>query len=165
MRVVAYFDSLGALERAAGGTAPALGWRVVTICSPAYHEKVVDLARALRSPVPGVALAGGVLGALSGWVLTVGTVREWPQLIVGGKPLVAVPSFLIVIFELAILLAGLAAGVTFVAASARARRGARGAADATTTDNRFSLLLEATPAAANPDALIRHIGAIAWRQT
>src|SRR5689334_13686840 len=140
MRVVAYFGSPQELERA-GREAERSGWRIVGASSPAFNEKVLIAARATRSPVAGIALAGGVLGILAGLLLTIGTVREWPELIVSGKPLISMPPFLIIVFESTILMASIAAMWSFLAASARARRTARDASDPSTTDNRLSLLL------------------------
>ena len=164
MRVVAYFESVESLEHAAhkAGTA---GWRVVGACAPAFNDRVLHAAHATRSPVAAAALAGGIVGLLAGGVLTVGTVRQWPGLIVGGKPLVSVPPFLIIMFELTILVAALGVAWSFLVACARERRAAHGACDAATSDNRFSLLLEApaVETSVNRDAL-RRLGANEWRR-
>jgi Protein of unknown function (DUF3341) len=164
MRVVAYFDSADQLERA-GRDAERAGWRVLSACSPAFSDKVVETAHATRSPVAAAALVGGVLGIGSGFALTIGTVREWPELIVGGKPLVSMPPFLIIVFELAILVASIAAVATFLIASARARRRAREAWDPSTTDDRFSLLLDSVSSPVNTiDDSLRRLRATAWRR-
>jgi hypothetical protein len=164
MRVVAYFKSVPALERAAR-EADRTGWRVVSACSPAFNETLLEAAHATRSPVASAALVGGIAGLVMGLVLTVGTVRQWPGLIVGGKPLVSMPPFLIIMFELTILVAAVAAAWSFLSSAARARRDARGACDATTTDNRFSLLLEG--AGADPRRLgeeLTRLDACEWRR-
>ena len=164
MRIVAYFDSVQQLERA-GRAAENAGWRIVGACSPAFNETVLESAHATRSPVAAAALIGGIVGLASGLVLTVATVREWPELIVSGKPLVSVPPILIIIFELTILGASVAAAVSFLAASARARRVAHDCWDNSTTDNRFSLLLEGAARSSAPlDDAIRAIHAREWRQ-
>src|SRR4051812_29669850 len=138
-RVVAVFDSPQALERAIEASTEA-GWRTVSICSPAFDEQLLRLAGATQSPVTTYALAGGALGVMFGLLLTIGTVRQWPGLIVSGKPLIAMPPFLIIVFELAILFASIAAVVGFVVAATRARRTGGAASDARTTDARFALL-------------------------
>ncbi len=76
---------------------------------PVPDEELMALARPTPSPVRYTALAGGVLGGLAGLGLTIGTTLEWPQLVVGGKPLVSLPPFLVIVFELTIL--GAALGV------------------------------------------------------
>jgi hypothetical protein len=163
MRVVAYFDSLELLEHGAREANQA-GWRTISVCSPAYNETVLAVGRPGRSPVAVASLAGGIVGLFFGLVLTVGTVRQWPGLIVSGKPLVSVPPFLIIMFELTILVASIGAAWSFLVASARARLAAREACDATTSDNRFALLLEsAGPHIELSDAALQRLGAIEWR--
>jgi hypothetical protein len=164
MRVVAYFDSVHQLERA-GRAAEDAGWRVVGGCAPAFNDKVLEAAHATESPVAIVALIGGVAGVLAGALLTVGTARQWPALIVGGKPLIAVPPFLVITFELTILLASIAAVWSFFAAAKRARAVARDASDESTSDNRLSLLFESGAARTGQvDDLLERIGATAWRR-
>jgi len=53
---------------------------------------------------------GAAAGFVLGWVLTLFTSFEW-ELITGGKPVASIPAFIIVAFELTILLGALA---TFV---------------------------------------------------
>jgi len=125
MRVVATFDSPDALARAARACEDA-GCRPGSACSPAFNETLLGAVGATRSPVAIYALAGGIVGAMCGFALTLGTVREWPGLIVSGKPLVAMPPFLIIAFELTILMASIAAIVSFLVVSARARAAAGG---------------------------------------
>jgi len=160
-RVLAVFDSPRAVERAIDAVTKA-GSRAISVCAPAFDENLLRRVGAVRSPVAGWALAGGLFGVGCGFLLTIGTVRQWPGLIVGGKPLVSMPPFLIIVFELAILAASIAAIVTFLVVSKRARRAAGGACDATTTDNRFALIVQSA-ASSEIVALLRSVGAIEWR--
>ena len=57
--------------------------------------------------VPIATLIGGMVGALTGFFMQVGTNLDYP-LDVGGRPLVAVPAFMLITFELTILFAVLA---------------------------------------------------------
>jgi hypothetical protein len=164
MRVVAYFESVPDLERAARD-ARLEGWRVLAACSPAFDEQVLEAVRATRSPVAMSGLLGGIAGLISGLLLTIGTVREWPGLIVSGKPLISMPPFLIIVFELTILGASIGAVWSFLVASVRARRDGDAAWDVTTTDDRFSLLLEPLDAVAErQDAVLRRLRSSAWRR-
>jgi hypothetical protein len=163
MRVVAYFDSPQGVARASD-EAERTGWQIVAVRSPAFDEQLLRVAGATRSPVAISAVIGGLLGAAAGIVLTVGTVREWPGLIVGGKPLVSLPPFLIIVFELAILFASIAAVWTFLTASARARRRVQVVADPATTDNQFALLIESGPhTTEHPQSLFERTRAVTWR--
>lgn len=161
-RIVAIFESPQDVQRAAAASEEA-GWRAVSLCSPAFDEQLLQLVGATRSPVAIGALGGGVFGLLCGFLLTIGTVRQWPGLIVSGKPLVAMPPFLVIVFELTVLGASIAAVATFLFASRRARRTAADACDRSTTDARFALLVELPATSSELDALLQSAGAIEWR--
>jgi len=161
-RVVAVFDSPHAVERAIEALRKA-GWRAVSVSSPAFDENLLQLVGATRSPVAASTLAGAVIGVLCGLLLTIGTVRQWPGLIVGGKPLVAMPPFLVIVFELAILFASIGAVGSFLVASKRARRTADAVWGGRTTDDRFALLLELPTAPLRLNEVLQSAGAIEWR--
>lgn len=59
-----------------------------------------------RSPVRWWVLAGAILGFLSAIAITFGTSWEW-NIISGGRPIVSVPPYIIIMFELTILIGGL----------------------------------------------------------
>jgi len=160
-RVVALFDSPPAVERAIE-TVRNAGGHAVGVCAPAFDEKLLQAAGATRSPVAVAAVSGGVFGIACGFALTIGRVREWPGLIVSGKPLLSMPPFLIIVFELAILMAAIAAAVAFLIASKRARQVAGAACGPATTDNRFALLVEST-SSREIVALLQSAGAVEWR--
>lgn len=48
-------------------------------------------------------LAGTLSGFIGGFALTIGTVLDWP-LITGGKSLISIPAFIVIVFEMTILL-------------------------------------------------------------
>lgn len=64
------------------------------------------------SPLGWFTGTGAVLGAATGFGLTIGTVLAWP-LITSGKPLVSLPPFMIIAFELTILLGAVASILGF----------------------------------------------------
>lgn len=161
-RVVAIFDSPRAVQRAAAASARA-GWRAASVCSPAFDERLLELVDATQSPVAVWGLWGGLFGVISGFLLTIGTVKQWPGLVVSGKPLVAMPPFLIIVFELAVLGASIATIVSFLVSARRARRMAGDVCNASTTDARFALLVEAPSRPAELDALLKSAGALEWR--
>ncbi|MBN2432835.1 MAG: DUF3341 domain-containing protein [Acidobacteria bacterium] len=59
-------------------------------------------------------LAGTLTGLIAGFAFTIFTVMDWP-LITGGKPLISLPPFLVIAFELTILLGGILSFVGFLA--------------------------------------------------
>jgi hypothetical protein len=58
-------------------------------------------------------LIGAVAGLISGFALTIGTALDWP-LITGGKPIVSLPPYIIIAFELTILFGGVLTFVGFL---------------------------------------------------
>ena len=60
-----------------------------------------------QSPVRVWTLVGGLTGAATGLAFTTWTSIDWP-LVVGGKPMVSIPAFVPIIFELTVLFGALA---------------------------------------------------------
>lgn len=68
-----------------------------------------DLEHAMgygQSPVRVFALVGALTGAATGFALSIFTSMDWP-LVVGGKPIVSIPAFVVIAFELTILFGAL----------------------------------------------------------
>jgi len=88
-----------------------LGERDYTVMSPiplgAIDEDLdrPDLVRRV-SPIRRFTLVGGITGCLSGFALTILTSLDWP-LRTSAKPIVSMPPFLIICFELTILFGAL----------------------------------------------------------
>ena len=94
---------------------------VVRTAMPAPFPEVVAALGRPRSPIQYITFPGALLGLLLGIALTVGTSLAWP-LVTGGKPIVSVPPFVIVIFELTVLVGSL---TNLVAVAVGTRMGAR----------------------------------------
>lgn len=58
------------------------------------------------SPVRLFTLVGGLTGTFSGFAFTIWSSLKW-NLITGGKPVISIPPFVVIAFELTILFAGL----------------------------------------------------------
>ena len=97
------------------------GFPDVRVAMPAPFPEVVAALGKPRSPIDFVTFPGALLGLLCGIGLTVGTSLAWP-LVTGGKPIVSVPPFVIVIFEVTVLIGSLA---NLLAVSAGSWRGGR----------------------------------------
>jgi hypothetical protein len=94
---------------AAAGAVRALkgaGFADVRVAMPAPFPEVVAAIGKSRSPIDFVTFPGALLGLLCGIGLTVGTSLAWP-LVTGGKPIVSVPPFVIIIFEVTVLVGSL----------------------------------------------------------
>lgn len=59
-----------------------------------------------RSPVRYWVLIGGIIGIATAIAATFGTSLEW-DIIAGGRPIISVPPYIIIMFELMILIGGL----------------------------------------------------------
>ncbi len=99
------------------------GYRVRAAMPAPFPEVVAALGKP-RSRIDFVTLPGALLGLLFGAAFTSGTSLAW-ALVTGGKPIVSVPPFVVVTFELTVLFGSL---TNLVAVSVGARRGASTAA-------------------------------------
>lgn len=91
---------------AAVGELKRRGYTQLTVYSPVpRHELDAVLARK-TSPVRRFTLIGGLTGVSFGFFYAIATSLDWP-LIVGGKPIVSIPPFIVIGFETTILLGAL----------------------------------------------------------
>jgi hypothetical protein len=101
---------LEALRRLVREGVPAERIRVIT---PFGVPEVAEILPGKRSKVRIFALAGAASGTVTGFAFTILTSLSWP-LIVGGKPIVSVPPFLIIAFALTILFGALSTFAGFL---------------------------------------------------
>ena len=88
----------------------------VTAYGPAPNHAIDAILDHGVSPVRVFTLIGGILGCVLGFALPIYTSLDWP-LITGGKPIVSIPPFVVIAFELTILLAALGAIAGFLVLS------------------------------------------------
>jgi len=79
-------------------------WQLRRVHSPIPSHKISEALNLKKSKVGWFTLAGGITGFFSGFLLAVFTATQW-NLIVSGKPVVALVPFFIVGFEFTILFA------------------------------------------------------------
>ncbi len=103
--VLASFAEPSAAARAVRAL-KAAGFADVRAAMPAPFPEVVAAIGKSRSRIDFVTFPGALLGLLCGIGLTVGTSVAWP-LVTGGQPIVSVPPFVIVIFEVTVLIGSL----------------------------------------------------------
>jgi hypothetical protein len=84
--------------------ARAAGIERLDACSPFPLEDLGEILHIHDDRVPWLTLAGGILGAATGYGMQVYTNLAYPILI-GGRPLIATPAFMLITFELTILFA------------------------------------------------------------
>lgn len=83
----------------------AAGLDDVRVAMPAPFPEVMDAVGKPRSGVGVGVFMGCVLGLIGGLGLCAATSLAWP-LVVGGKPILAWPTFLVIGFECAVLIGG-----------------------------------------------------------
>ena len=103
-------EFLEALRRLLREGTPAKTIRVMTPFSVPEAERVLPPR---RSKVRFFALIGAGTGTLTGFVFTILTSIEW-GIIVGGKPVVSIPPFVIIAFALTILFGSLSTFLGFL---------------------------------------------------
>jgi hypothetical protein len=103
--ILGSFGEPGAAARAVRALR-AGGFADVRVAMPAPFPEVVAAVGKPRSLIDFITLPGAVVGLLCGVALTAGTSLAWP-LVTGGKPIVSVPPFVIVIFEVTVLVGSL----------------------------------------------------------
>ncbi len=81
--------------------------------TPFAVPEVNEILPRIRSKVRFFALFGAASGTATGLALTILTSLSWP-LIVGGKPIVSIPPFIIIAFALTILFGSLSAFLGFL---------------------------------------------------
>jgi hypothetical protein len=78
----------------------------LTVYSAAPNHELEDAIGDPISKVRLFTLIGGVTGTTAGFSLAIWMARDWP-LLVGGKPIAAIPAFVVIGFELTILIGAL----------------------------------------------------------
>ena len=81
---------------------------------PVHHAE--EILAMPPSDVRRFALAGGIAGVATGYLFPSLTALDWP-LFVGNKPLVGIPPYTVIAFELMVLFGGLSAFLGFLVTS------------------------------------------------
>lgn len=116
------------------------GWKVVDVYSPVPSHRIEQALEPGPSRIRVFTLLGALTGVVSGVWLAIWSSVKW-GLITGGKPIVSLPPFLIIGFELALLFGALAtvAGLLLTARLCRTRRDAY--YDARFSEDHFGLVV------------------------
>jgi hypothetical protein len=84
----------------------ALGHTDLTVYTPAPNHEIEEVLDHPVSPVRIFTLVGGLTGCAAGFAMTFWMSNNWP-LLVGGKPIASVPPYVVLGFELMILIGAL----------------------------------------------------------
>jgi hypothetical protein len=84
----------------------ARGHRNLVVYSAAPNHEIEEALDQSVSPVRLFTLIGGLTGCAAGFGMTIWMSLDWPVL-VGGKPIASIPPYVVIAFELTILLGAL----------------------------------------------------------
>jgi ActD protein len=84
----------------------ALGVRDLTVYTPSPNHEIEEALGQRVSPVRLFTLIGGLSGCAAGFAMTIWMSYDWP-VVVGGKPIASIPPYVVIAFELTILLGAL----------------------------------------------------------
>ncbi len=135
------------------------GYEGLTVYSPVPNHEIEDVLAKPASPVRLFTLIGALTGVTLGFTFAIWTSVDW-ELIVGGKPIVSLPPFVVIGFETTILIGALAtvAGMFLNARLPKLRRAL--GYDPRFSNDRFGIVATGGPAqASGAEAVMRAAGA------
>lgn len=103
--ILASYEHLDATLEAIEGLRDQ-GFTDVTVYSPLPEHRIEHALGYGQSPVRVFTLVGGLTGAATGLAFTTWTSLDWP-LVTGGKPIVSIPAYIVLVFELMVLFGAL----------------------------------------------------------
>jgi len=83
------------------------GFEEITAFAPFPEHHIEHALGYGNSPIRLFTLIGGLTGAAGGFAFTSFTAMDWP-LVTGGKPILSIPAFVVIAFEMTILFGALA---------------------------------------------------------
>ena len=140
----------------------ATGHRKLVVYSPAPNHELEEALSHRVSPVRLFTLIGGLTGCAAGFGMTIWMSYDWP-VVVGGKPIASIPPYVVIAFELTILMGALVtvAAVAFFSVA----MGKRGVAyDPRFSDDQVGIFVPAdSDQIASVETLLRNAGAVEVR--
>jgi hypothetical protein len=115
-----------------------MGYRDFTVYSPVPNHEIFDAVGHPISPVRLWTLIGGLTGLGSAVLMTIWMSLDYP-IVVGGKPIPSVIPYIVIMFELTVLLGALATVTGLIVHAVRNRR--RAAFDPRFTDDQIGVFV------------------------
>lgn len=116
------------------------GYQDVKVFSPTPNHEIEEEIDLPPSPVRFFTLFGGLLGATCGFGFTVLTSLDWP-IPVSAKPIVSIPPYMVIVFELTVLFGALATLVGLLFNSLIRKRAPITMYDPRFSDDKFGLMV------------------------
>ena len=120
----------------------------VVAYSPVPNHALDQVLHTKISPIRTVVLIGGILGCATGFLFPIYTVLDWPM-ITGGKPLISIPPFVVIAFELTILFAAVGGMASFLWLAEVPRMTGSAAPDERFTNDKTGISVTCRPADAD----------------
>ncbi len=111
------------------------------VFSPFVSEPILEALQTAESPVRRWVLLGGITGCASGFALTIGLSAEYPH-VTASMPIVSIPPFVIIAFELTILFGALSGLIGFLVHGGFSRFDSVPAHGTRFSDDLFGVLVE-----------------------
>jgi hypothetical protein len=142
----------------------ATGLKKLTVYSPAPDHNLEHALHPAESPVRIFTLVGGLTGAATGFALPTWTSLDWP-LVTGGKPIIALPAWVIIAFELTILFGALSTVLGLFICARLPNRKAQVVYDPAFSVDRYGVhILPPAGREAEARTILRDAGAISVRE-
>lgn len=116
------------------------GYDRLRVFSPVPNHEIEHLMDEPESPVRFFTLFGGLLGATCGFGFTILTSLDWP-LFVSAKPIVSIPPFMVIVFEMTILFGALSTLVGLLFNSFVRKRSPVTMYDPRFSDDKFGIMV------------------------
>jgi len=130
------------------------------VFAPFASEAILAVLGGARSPVRLWVLLGGLVGCASGFALAIGLSAEYPH-VTAGMPIVSLPPFVIIAFELTILCGALSGVVGFLVHARVPRLELIPGYNAVFSNDRFGVVIDCAPGdSERADALLAWAGAV-----
>lgn len=157
--ILAEYDSVGAAIAAIRRLREA-GHDDLDVFSPIPYPELEEAMGIVSSPIRRWALIGGITGFATAFALTALTSLAYP-LITQGKPIVSLPAYFIIMFEMTILFTGLFgfAGVLFH--THRSRKNLSPAYRAAFSNDRYGVFVPGEGASDAVEGIMKDTGAVA----
>jgi hypothetical protein len=141
----------------------AKGLRNIVVYSPAPNHEIEEALEHRVSPVRLITLIGGLTGCTAGFAMAIWMSYDWPVL-VGGKPIASIPPYVVIGFELTILMGALSTVAAVALFSVL--MGKRGAPyDPRFSDDQIGIFVPAGSDQLSPiEQLLRSAGAVEVRR-
>lgn len=142
----------------------AAGLRRMTVYLPAPDHDIEHALHVPQSPVRVFTIVGALTGTATGFALPTWTSLDWP-LLTGGKPMIALPAWVIIAFELTVLFGALSTVLGMLILARLPYRKPLVVYDPTFSADRFGIQLVPPPGKeAEAREILRDAGAVEVRE-